>query len=54
MPGNLGVVVVERATLGETKLLANQVDASDFFRDRVFNLQTGVDFEERNSAVGAD
>ena len=49
-----GVVVVERAALGEAELLAHEVDAGDLLGDRVLDLQARVDLEERDRAVLAD
>ena len=49
-----GVVVVERAALGEAELLAHEVDAGHLFGDGVLDLQARVDLEERDGAVGSD
>ncbi len=49
-----GVLVVERAALGDPELLADEVDARDLFRDAVLDLQAGVHLEERDRAVRAD
>ena len=51
MAGDLWVGVVENAALGEAELLANEVEAGDLFRDRVLDLESGVDLEERDGAI---
>src|SRR5699024_8928267 len=38
----------------DAELLAHQVQAGGFFSDWVLNLQTGVDLEEGDEAIGAD
>src|SRR5690625_5410204 len=38
---------------GDAELFPHQVDAGDFFGDGVFDLEAGVDFEERKRAVEA-
>ena len=54
MAERFGVVVVERAALGEAELLAHEVDAGHLFGDGVLDLQARVDLEERDGAVGSD
>ncbi len=54
MPLGRRVAIVERAALGETELLADEVDTRDLFGDGVLDLQARVDLEERDRAVGAD
>ena len=48
------VGVVEHAALGDSELLAHEVDARDLFGDGVLDLQAGVHLEERDGAVFAD
>src|SRR5699024_11754669 len=43
-----------RLALSDAGLLAHQVHAGGVFSDWVLNLQTGVDLEERDEAIGAD
>src|SRR5699024_11940468 len=38
----------------DAELLAHQVQAGGFFSDWVLNLQTSVDLEEGDEAIGAD
>src|SRR5699024_1728045 len=38
----------------DAELLAHQVQADGFFSDWLFNLQTSVDLEEGDEAIGAD
>ena len=45
---------VEGLAVGDAELLAHQVDARGLLGDRVFDLQAGVDLEERDQAVLAD
>ena len=49
-----GVVVAEFFAVGDAEHFADQVDAGDFFGDRVFDLEAGVDLQEGDRAVGAD
>ena len=45
---------VEGLAVGDAELLADQVDARGLLGDRVLDLKTGVDLEERDQAVLAD
>ncbi len=49
-----GVVIVEGPTLGETELLAHEIDAGDLLGDGMLDLQPGVDLEEGDGAVTSD
>ena len=48
------VVVAERFAFGEAELLADEIDARDLLRDRMLDLQTRVDLQERDRAVSSD
>ena len=48
------VVVVDDPALGDTELLAHEVNAGDLLGHRVLDLQAGVDLEEGDRAVLAD
>ncbi len=54
MPAHLGVAVGQPLTVGDAEHLPDQVDAADFFGDRVLDLQPGVDLEEGDGAVLPD
>src|SRR3712207_4600755 len=45
---------VQRQAVGDAELLADQADAAGLLRDRVLDLQPGVDLEEGDRPVGAD
>ncbi len=45
---------VQLLAVGDAELLAHQVDARGLLGDRVLDLQTGVDLEERDQPVLAD
>ena len=51
MAADLGVVVAELLAGGDAEHLADQVDAGDLLRDRVLDLEAGVDLEEGDGAV---
>ena len=54
MAGNCWILVSQHFTIGDAELLAHKVQASDFFTDWVFNLQTRINFKEGNGAVLSD
>src|SRR3712207_7126327 len=45
---------VQRQAVGDAELLADQVEAAGLLRDRVLDLQPGVDLEEGDRPVDAD
>ena len=51
VPPHDRVVVAQRFALGDPEHLADEVEAGDLFRDRVFDLQPGVHLQERDGAV---
>jgi hypothetical protein len=54
VPDGDRVGVVEPPALGEPELLPHEVDAGDFLRHGVLDLEPGVDLEEGDGAVLAD
>jgi hypothetical protein len=55
VPAGLGVgQQVEHLALGDPELLADQVEPAGLLRDRVLDLQAGVDLQEGDQPVLAD
>jgi hypothetical protein len=46
--------VVDDSTLGDTELLANEINTGNFLSNRVLDLQAGVDLEEGDRSVDSD
>ena len=51
---DFGVRVGKLLPFCDRKLLADEIDASDFFGDWVLDLQSGVYLEERNGSILRD
>ena len=48
------IVVVEHAALGDAELLTDKIDSRDLLGNRMLDLQSRVDLEERHGAVACD
>lgn len=44
----------EFVSFGNAELFDDQVNSGDFFGDRVFDLEAGVDFKEGNGSIISD